>query len=208
MTNLAIGHNDSELRAPMSAYAKTAIAAALGIGLGLAATWLTTGHSFLFGAAQSGPWIAWPKTGASDADPYERAIIARQAEAPLANGEGIVFVAREDSAGAPLDGACDYSIEGAFPVARLWTVALYAPTGALAPAAAGRREVTSSTALRSQSGEADIIIAPSVRAGNWLAGPKGKQFAIAMTLYDAAASPTQTSLSALSMPRVRKGECQ
>ena len=51
------------------------------------------------------PWTVWPKAGAFDADPYTRAIVARKADSPLGNGEGFVFVAREDSDGAALDGS-------------------------------------------------------------------------------------------------------
>ncbi|MDE2363652.1 MAG: DUF1214 domain-containing protein [Hyphomicrobiales bacterium] len=207
MANFMIGRHNSELGAPFSAYAKTAIAAASGVCIGLVATWVTTGRDFIFGAAQSGPWVAWPKTGGADADPYARAILARQAEAPLANGEGIVFIAHKDSAGAPLDGACAYTIEGAFPVARLWTVSLYRPGGAIIRDGDGPHEIMSTTVVRAQDGNVTLTIAPTARAGNWLEAPRGRPFAIALSLYDAAASPTQSSLSALSMPSIRSAGC-
>ena len=205
--SFATGRLESDTRAPLSAYAKSAIAAIVGVTIGLAATWFATGRDFVFGAAKSGPWIAWPKTGAQDADPYARAIIARQAEAPLGNGEGILFVAREDSEGRPLDGSCEYALEGQMPVARLWTLALYTPQGRMLGAVEGHREITSADILRSSRGESAMAVAPSVRAGNWLATARGKPFALALTLYDASASPTQTSLEGLSLPGIRRGEC-
>jgi hypothetical protein len=199
---------DSDTRAPLSAYAKSAIAATVGVALGLLATHLTTDKEYVFGAARSGPWTAWPKAGAFDADPYTRAVIARQANVPLGNGEGIVFVAHDDSGGAPLNGACDYAIEGATPIARLWTLAVYAPDGRILTPGNSRSEITSTSILRSSSGATGIAVASSARAGNWLATLKGKPFSLALTLYDAAASPTQTSLEGLALPTIRKGECQ
>ena len=84
--SLFAAHFGNDTRAPLSAYAKSAIAAAVGVALGLVATHLTTEKDYLFGAARSGPWTAWPKAGAFDADPYAHAVIARQANVPLGNG--------------------------------------------------------------------------------------------------------------------------
>jgi hypothetical protein len=198
---------DAETRAPMSAYAKTALAASFGIALGLAATYVVTAREFPFGAARSGSWTAWPRSGAMDVDPYARAIVARKADVPLGNGEGIVFVAHADADDRPLDGRCDYSLEGAMPAARLWTLAAYTPKGRIADVNDGHRELTSANVLRSSDGEARIVAAPFARAGNWLAVPHARPFALALTLYDAAASPTQTSLEGLPLPTIRRGAC-
>lgn len=196
-----------EIRAPVSAYAKTALAATVGVALGLAGTYFATHGDFPFGAAHTGPWTVWPKAGAFDADPYTRAIVARKADAPLGNGEGLVFVAREDSDGAPLDGACEYRIEGVMPVARVWTLSAYTPSGGLLRADDGHAVATSAGVVRTATGEADIVVSPGARPGNWISVPQGRPFALALTLYDAAASPTVTSLEGLAMPRIRKGAC-
>lgn len=198
---------DAETRAPMSAYAKTALAAAAGVAMGLAATWFVTAREFPFGAAHSGSWTAWPKTGAADADPYARAIVARRADVPLGNGEGIVFIAHRDADERPLDGRCEYRFEGAMPAARLWTLAVYTPGGRIADVSGEHRELTSAGVLRSSRGEVEIVAASSARAGNWLAVPPARPFALALTLYDAAASPTQTSLEGLGLPAIRRAAC-
>ena len=59
---------------------------------------MATFGAFPFGAAHSGPWTSWPTAGSADADPYARAIIARQAATPLGNGEGLSFFAATDDA--------------------------------------------------------------------------------------------------------------
>jgi len=44
---------------------------ALAIGFGL--SWYALSDGRLFGAAQIGPWIAWPRAGSPAPDPYTRA---------------------------------------------------------------------------------------------------------------------------------------
>lgn len=196
-----------EIRAPMSAYAKTAIAAAVGVALGLAATYFATLGDFPFGAARTGAWTVWPKAGAFDADPYTRAIVARKADSPLGNGEGLVFVAREDSDGAALDGACEYRVEGAMPVARMWTLSAYTPDGRLLRSDDGHGSASSAGVVRMAGGDTEIVVSPGARPGNWISVAPGRPFALALTLYDAAASPTITSLEGLAMPKIRKVAC-
>ncbi|HMN73598.1 MAG TPA: DUF1214 domain-containing protein [Rhodoblastus sp.] len=196
-----------ETRSRLGAYAKSAIAGLVGVGLGLAATYVATLGAFPFGAARSGPWTSWPKAGAVDADPYARAIIARQAAAPLGNGEGVAFLATTDDAGRPLDGACDYRLAGSPPVARLWTINLFTPEGALLAPGPGRRSISSDQVLRASNGGFEIVIAPAARAGNWLSTPKGAPFAISLNLYDTNVSPTQTSLEGLALLSITRGNC-
>jgi len=196
-----------EIRSRLSAYAKTVIAGLVGVGLGLAASYVATFGAFPFGAANSGPWTSWPKAGSSDADPYARAIIARQAAAPLGNGEGLAFVAATDDAGRPLNGACEYKLSGSPPVARLWTVNLFTPEGRLLAPGPGRRSLSSDQILRSAKGDFEIVIAPRARAGNWLSTPVGDPFAISLNLYDTSVSPTQSSLEGLKLLSIARGNC-
>ncbi len=200
-------HSVEETRSRMGAYAKSAIAGLVGVGLGLAATYVATSGAFPFGAAHSGPWTSWPKAGAIDSDPYARAIIARQAAAPLGNGEGLAFVATTDDAGRPLDGACEYTLAGTPPVARLWTINLFTPEGRLLPPGPGYRALSSDQILRAATGEFEIVVAPSARAGNWLSSPAGSPFAISLNLYDTSVSPTQTSLEGLKLLSIARGKC-
>jgi hypothetical protein len=83
------------------------IIAALGLWLGLAATYYSVerghdlgfGTGLVFGAVKAGPWSGWPKTGTREADPYARALFARNGETPLGVTEGLGFIARSDSDG-------------------------------------------------------------------------------------------------------------
>jgi hypothetical protein len=76
------------------AFLKGGLAALIGIALGLAVTFVTLERGFGFGAVQAGPWTAWPRVGASDIDPYARAVLSRTGEIPLAAAQGIAFYVR------------------------------------------------------------------------------------------------------------------
>lgn len=197
-----------EGRTRLSVYGKSMIAGLAGVALGLAVTYVATLGDFPFGAARTGPWVAWPRAASAAADPYARAIIARRAEIPLGNGEGVAFVARHDDEGRPLTGSCEYRISGSTPVARLWTLDLFTPEGALLPPGLGRRSLSSDGILRSSDGAFSIVIAPSARAGNWLDAPARSPFAIALNLYDTSVSPTQSALEGLPLLSIRRETCQ
>ena len=57
------------------------VAIALGLGFGLSWYALTDGR--YFGAAQIGPWAAWPRAGLPSPDPYTRAYLARTGAFPV-----------------------------------------------------------------------------------------------------------------------------
>ncbi|MDE2578748.1 MAG: DUF1214 domain-containing protein [Hyphomicrobiales bacterium] len=199
---------DEEMRTPISVYALALATLLAGFAIGLFITDLTVGRLYLFGAARSGAWIAWPKTGALDPDPYARATMTRDGIAPLGNGEGLFFLAQTDDAGRALSGNCDYMLTGDTPAARFWTLTVYGPGGRLVADAAGPTHLLSSAVLRNEKGQASITVARSARAGNWLAAPREGSFALALTLYDASASATPSAIANLGMPKITRGDCQ
>lgn len=198
---------DDETRTRLSVYGKSLVAGLVGVALGLAATFVATYADYPFGAANSGPWASWPRTGSTEADPYAQAIIARQAQAPLGSGEGLSFVARTDDDGRPLVGDCAYTLAGSPPVARLWTLGLFTPEGGLLPPGPGRRAISSDELLRATDGSFVLAVAPTARSGNWLATHAGAPFALALNLYDTSVSPTQTALTGLSLLSIKRGDC-
>src|ERR1700753_1879667 len=84
-----------------------------------------------FGTLRIGAWVARPKTGTADVDPYSRASIAPPAVLPSAQGAGVACLASPDDKRKPLDGRCDVVVSGVTPAARFWTLTLYDPKGHL-----------------------------------------------------------------------------
>ena len=76
---------------------------ALGIGAvtGLGLTAASVGRGTGAGTLRIGPWLATPKAGTTEADPYARAVTARLGTLPIALADGLAVVAETDSAGEP-----------------------------------------------------------------------------------------------------------
>src|SRR4051812_26524999 len=71
------------------------LAVALALGFALSYYSLTDGR--LVGAAQFGPWSAWPRAGSPTPDPYTKAYLARTGALQLGQAEGVQLVATADS---------------------------------------------------------------------------------------------------------------
>lgn len=155
-----------------------------GLALGLFVTLISLNSGYGFNALRAGSWTAWPSVGGADIDPYARAVVARSGEAPLGRDQGLVFIAAEDSTGAPLDGACDYSIADPIPAARFWTLSLAAPNGALIDNPTGRYGFSSADVLRREGGAFTIAVARNARPGNWLSPGDAHNFVLVLRLYD------------------------
>jgi hypothetical protein len=189
------------------AFLRGGFAALIGIALGLAVTFATLERGFGFGAVRAGPWTAWPRVGASDIDPYARAVLSRTGEIPLAAAQGIAFYARSDDTGSPLSGSCDYIVSGAVPAARYWTLTLTDPNGRLVENAAHRYAFTSAEVLRRADNSFSIAVAPGARSGNWLPSEPARRFVLVLKLYDAVASASPSGLVGATTPRIIRGRC-
>ncbi|WP_373325073.1 DUF1214 domain-containing protein [Methylobacterium organophilum] len=191
-----------------SVVALTLYALALGAALGLLSADYATRGGYPFGGVRIGPWVAWPRTGAMDADPYARAVNARRGEIALAVGEGMLVTAALDDEGRTLDAACTYTVGGATPPARAWTLTI-AGRGTPEPGAPALREgFTSTEILRARDGSFGIVIAPDVQPGNWLPMPRPRgPVRLALRLYDTPVAASVGSLDRDSLPAITRMGC-
>jgi hypothetical protein len=183
---------------------------ALGLGavIGLAsADWATSG-GYPFGGVRIGPWTAWPRAGATSADPYTRAVNARRGEVPLAVGEGLLLTAAEDDEGRTLDAACTYAVGGLVPPARAWTITVSGRGKGDAERPRLRDGFTSTEILRHQDGRFTITVAPEVEPGNWLPSPRASgPLRLALRLYDTPAAAGVGSLDRSVVPSIVRLGC-
>lgn len=180
-----------------------AVAAASGLG----ATFVAVENRAGLGAVRAGPWTAWPRNGAPDADPYSRAIVARSGELPLGLGEGLAFTARRDSAGRPLVSGCVYRIVGRAPQARAWTVTAETPQGGLIENAARRHGFTADEIVRDGAGRFAITLSRQARPGNWLPLGPEPRFQVVLRLYDSPVSAAAAALDAAFLPVIEREDC-
>jgi hypothetical protein len=194
------------LNRPYAKYLRAAAVMIGGLVIGLLATLISLNSGYGFGALRAGSWIAWPNIGGSDVDPYARAVIARSGEAPLARDQGLAFTAAEDASGAPLDGACEYSIVDPVPTARFWTLSLATPNGGLIDNSTGRYGFSSAELLRREGGAFTISISRNARAGNWLSPGDARRFVLLLRLYDTPFD-TDARPDPTNFPKIVKLKC-
>lgn len=182
------------------------IASAASLALGLWSAWLAVRSPAPVDTITLGVWQAWPNAGTPDADPYSRARLARTGEIPLGSGEGLMLLALTDDAGDPLVKACDYTISGQTPPARLWTVALEDQEGHVVGVRENVAALGSDTLLREIDGSFAIALSPRPQGGNWISTREAERFRVVVRLYDTTAR-TGTELTMLEMPEITRGRC-
>ncbi|MGU3492717.1 DUF1214 domain-containing protein [Xanthobacteraceae bacterium A53D] len=182
-----------------------AFVVATGLGLGL--TWMAVTTSRGMDTVRAGAWEGWPRAGTTQADPYARAFIARSAELPLELADGLMFLARQDSDGKPLDGRCDIRISGKLPQARLWTLTVMDGKGHLIENDAQRHGFTSSEPVYTPAGDMDVVLSPRARPGNWVPSGGRAEVQVALRLYDAPFSFASSTVDAGLLPRIATVSC-
>lgn len=183
------------------------IATAVGILSGLGLTWFASAGAIGFGATQIGAWMTWPKSGSAEADPYSRAIYARSGELPLGSTDGIAFVANSDDTGAALNGRCDIHIAGHLPNARFWTLTVYDSEGRLIENPAERYGFTSAEVIWKSDAEAEIVLAPHARSGNWIPTGGRERISAVLRFYDASLGLGGRFTNKVEMPSVWQEFC-
>ncbi|MDQ6436863.1 DUF1214 domain-containing protein [Mesorhizobium sp. LHD-90] len=180
---------------------------ALAVAIGGGAASVLVALDALTGPVRVGGWTVYPNAASADADPYAKARAARDGLLPLGRAEGLAFVATRDSAGDTLRRECSYTVEGALPAARLWTLH-----------AAGRPMQASSSDLQSPEflSSRDVLYLPDdsllitvdARAspGNWLATGGSGPMRLVLVFYDTPLA-ADADLAAVAMPQVIKAGC-
>ncbi|HEY8275029.1 MAG TPA: DUF1214 domain-containing protein [Pseudolabrys sp.] len=182
-----------------------ALAVATLVGLGM--TYFALSRGAAFGALPIESWVAWPKTGTVDADPYARASIARAGRLPVALGDGVSFTVRADDNGKPLDGRCDIVLSGITPAARFWTLTLYNNDGDLIANSVNRYGFTSEEIVRRADGNFEIVVAPRANPGNWLPTGGIERYQLVLRLYDTAVGVSTKAGREVPMPAVSTRGC-
>ncbi len=191
----------------MTIFVKAVLACAIGVAVGLAASAYALSGASPFDRVRLGAWEIEPHAGSLDADPYTRARVERSGEIPLAVGEGLRLIAREDDDGRPLDARCVYQVGPHVPSARYWTLSVVDPEGWPIENAAQRYGFRSSEILRAANGDFTISISTEAAPGNWLPIGAPGRFALALRLYDTPLGATAGGIERSATPRVARIGC-
>ena len=173
----------------------------------LVLTWFAVSGLSDFDTVRIGAWTAAPRHGTAEANPYARATDAKLGTLPISLADGLVFIARRDSAGKPLDGRCTIRITGRVPQSRVWTLTVTDDKGALIDNPAGRYGFTSTELVWESDGSVDIVAAPRARAGNWLPTGSATSVLFVLRLYDTQTGFASRTSDAPLLPAIRQSDC-
>jgi hypothetical protein len=185
----------------------TLVALVLATAVGLGATWVTATRGVNVGTLKIGAWVARPRNGTSDINPYARAAVARSGELPIGTGDGVAFTAITDDTKRPLDGRCDVVVSGVTPAARFWTLTLYDPSGQLVANSMDRYGFTSQEIIRGSDGSFEVRIASRARAGNWLPTGGLDRYILVLRLYDTPVGVATRTQRDAPMPSITTKSC-
>ncbi len=185
----------------------TALSVVIAVGGGAGSVWLALDRDFGFGTVTIGAWTAFPDYGTPDADPYSRARFSREADLALGRAEGLVFIARRDSAGEPLLLECRYRIAGTMPPSRFWTLSARASDNEVIRPNGGRPPALHSRALlREADNSVMTTVSRHVAPGNWLAIHGSGPFTLVLALYDTAIS-SSARIAEVDLPDIVREGC-
>jgi hypothetical protein len=186
---------------------KAALVALAGLALGLWATQAMLANGGPFAHVSLGPWNVAIKAGATDADPYTRASLARGGEIPIALGEGLRLTAWVDDDGRQLDARCVYRVGPRAPAARYWSLGVVDRRGYPVENAARRYVLRSSEILRDGEGDFAIYVSAAAHAGNWLPVAAPARFGLVLRLYDTPLGGAAGGLEKAAAPAIHRESC-
>ncbi len=192
----------------MANFVRIVLVGVVGLVLGLIASAYQLPRPSPFDRVRLGAWSIEAHAGSVEADPYTRARMAASGEVPLANGEGLLLVAREDDDGRPLDARCAYRIGPRAPAARMWTLSVVDLQGFPVANPAERYGFRSSEILRAGSGDFVITASAGAQPGNWQPIGARDSFALALRLYDSPLGAAAGAIEPATAPHVTRIGCE
>ena len=174
---------------------------------GAGSVWLALERDFGFDTITIGSWTALPQYGTLEADPYSRARFSRDADLALGRGEGLVFIARQDSEGRSLAIDCDYTMQGSMPPARFWTLYARDNDDKIIDIEGGKPSALHSRALlRGADNIVTTHVSRHAAPGNWLATSGSGQFTLVLTLFDTSMA-SSSRISEVELPEIIRETC-
>ncbi len=154
----------------------------------------------------NGPWTTNLDQGTADASALTRARVALFGLLALPAKEAMYYSARTDSDGAPLNGACTYTVKGGELDARWWSITLYKGEGWLVKNEANRWSVGGNAPVRDGAGNWSFTVSPEKPEGLWLPTGNTPAFDLTLRTYHPKGAllsdPTKAKL-----PTIKKERC-
>ena len=156
-----------------------------------------------------GTWLFSDKIGAAAASDVERARVALGGPLGLSAKEAVYFVAVTDIDGEALSSSCIYRVSGEPIDTRWWSLSLYdSETQHYVPNAENRSSWNSVSIARSDTGNWEVVVAPTEQEGNWLPSQAAEDqaFEIMLRVYNPS-DATRAVLPNIDLPIVERVSC-
>jgi hypothetical protein len=154
----------------------------------------------------NGPWSTNLDQGTADASALTRARVALFGLLALPAKEAMYYSARTDSDGAPLNGACTYTISGGELDARWWSITLYKGEGWLVKNEANRWSVGGNAPERDAAGNWSFTVSPEKPEGLWLPTGRTPVFDLTLRTYHPKGALFSDPTNA-KLPTIKKERC-
>jgi len=177
----------------------------LGAVLGVVSAYLVLSLTPDFLWIKNDPWKTSMVAGSEQADPYTRAIVAKNYLYMLNRSEAIYFIADTDGE-KKLERNCDYRIEGKDLPARWWSITVYGDDKYLIPNEFGKYSVTSANVVR-HNGSWTIYISKNPKGENWIPLRGDGGFYITLRLYNPDLTVYE-NLERLELPKIILEGCR
>lgn len=154
-------------------------------------------------------WQHNANVGNENASALSRTVISIMGFLGLSREETVYFLADRDAEGEPLEGACEYTVNGRITSehARWWSITAYdTQTQKLIEHPEGRYSYTGDTVSFNQDGSFSISLGGSKQEGNWISVNEYASFDLLLRLYNPTSFVTEQTEN-LILPKIIKGNC-
>lgn len=152
-------------------------------------------------------WTSDWSIGATSADAYTRARVARHGLLALAKEEAIYFLRNTDDDGDPLSERCVYELTGGHQDAFWWSITLYDSDSRLPLNDDEALSIDDTTVGIETEWKATISPIP-VNDGHWISSRAAGQFDLTLRLYRPAKGLLHNPEQSLTAPQIRKVRCE
>ncbi|MEM3896954.1 MAG: DUF1214 domain-containing protein [Archaeoglobaceae archaeon] len=181
------------------------VSALFGVLIGILTAILVINMAPDFLWIQNGVWKTSIVAGSEQADPYTRAIVAKNYLYVLNKSEAVYFIATSDSE-KELDRNCDYRIVGKDLPARWWSITVYGEDNFLIDNEHKIYSVTSANVVK-RGDSWEIHISREQKGENWIPLRGEGKFYLTLRLYNPE-SIVYERLKEIELPKIIREGCR
>lgn len=181
------------------------VSALLGVVIGVLSANLVINLAPSFLWVQNDVWRTSLVAGSEQADPYTRAIVAKNYLYILNRSEAVYFIATSDGE-RELDRNCDYRLVGKDLPARWWSITAYGEDNFLIPNEHNIYSVTSSNVVKNGASW-EIYVSKEPKGKNWIPLRGEGKFYLTLRLYNPE-SIVYEKVTEIELPKIIREGCR